>query len=127
MAVLPFAANANEGEVQGRIVVQSEVAVAQQVGRSLNNIPIKLIETRHLVAVEDVDLTTPAGADALLKRVRTVARKGCAQLDSMLPYSNADRSCVRDAIKDATPQVEAAIAEANGKARPSAQIASSRP
>lgn len=112
---LPFSANANERQVQDEIVVRSEAPVATEVGRSLTNVPIMLVEAQHFVRIDDLDLTTGAGADALLKLVRTVARKSCSQLDSMFKAPNPDPSCVRDAVEGAIPQIEAAISEAKGQ------------
>lgn len=117
--LLPFAANASESQGQAEIIVRSEGAITTEVGRSNNNFPIVLVEKRHIVEISDLNLTTDTDADALVNLVRSVARKGCAELDFKLPYTNPDPSCVRDAVKGAIPQIEAAIAEAKAKSQAS--------
>jgi hypothetical protein len=118
-AVLPFAAHADDRQDAAEIVVQSGGVFQTEVGRTLNDFPIVLVETRHVIRIDNMNLATGTDADALLKMVRSVARKGCARLDSRLPYTNPDPSCVRDAVDGAIPQIEAAIAEAKGKSQPS--------
>jgi UrcA family protein len=117
--LFPFVANASESQDQAEIVVRSEGAITTEVGRSNNNFPIVLVEKRHIVEINDLNLTTGTDADALVKLVRSVARKGCAELDFKLPYTNPDPSCVRDAVEGAMPQIEAAIAEAKARSQAS--------
>ncbi len=126
-AALPFSAIATERQDAAEIVVRSEGAVTTEVGRTYSDFPIVLVETQHVVDISELDLAAPATAEALLKVVQSVARKGCAQLESMFVNSDVDTRCVRDAIKGAMPQIEAAIAEAKGMARPSEMVSSNRP
>ena len=113
--LMPFAAHASDRQVPDEIVVRSEAPVATEVGRSRNQRPVVLVEAQHFIRVDDLDLTTSVGADALLKRVQTVARKSCSKLSSMFKDPDPDPSCVRDAVKGAIPQIEAAISEAKGQ------------
>jgi UrcA family protein len=123
-AVLPFSAIADERQGAAEIVIRSQGAVKTEVGRTYTNFPIVVAETRQVIDIKGLDLATPASADALLKVVRTAARKGCAQLESLFANSDVDPSCVSDAVKGAMPQIEAAIAEAKGMAQPSELMSS---
>jgi UrcA family protein len=114
-AFLPFAASASERQLAEEIVVQSQAPVATEVGKTFNGFPIVLVEARHSVRIDELDLTTDAGTDSLVKLVRAVARKSCSRLDAMFPYANPSPSCVRDAVAEVMPQIEAAVAEAKSQ------------
>ncbi len=114
-ALLPFAASASERQLAEEIVVQSQAPVATEVGKTFNGFPVVLLEASHSVRIDELDLTTDAGTDSLVKLVYAVARKSCSRLDAMLPYTNPSPSCVRDAVAEAMPQIEAAVAEAKSQ------------
>ena len=102
--------------VENQITVRSDRPLQKVVGRSEKGAPITSVEIRHVVSFTDLDLATDTGAENLKKRIRDVAIIGCKDLDKMYPMSEPDRTCVSDAVRDAMPQVNAAIAEAKTKA-----------
>ncbi|MBM4197758.1 MAG: UrcA family protein [Gammaproteobacteria bacterium] len=101
-----------------RPAVRSDEPVVMQVGQTETRVPIMLVEIRHHVSFDDLDLATATGADALVERVRTIAKQGCTQLDRMYPRSSPDGGCMKEAVRNAMPQIEAAIAEAKTRAAP---------
>lgn len=118
-------ANAAEPEAGDEVVVlferatvQSGAPVVTSQGKTETGMPVVQTEIRHRIRVDDLDLTTEAGAATLVERVRAVARQGCAELDRIYAPAGPDASCTRKAISEAMPQVDAAIADA--KARVSA-------
>jgi UrcA family protein len=69
-------------------------------------------ELQLLVNYADLDLATSTGATALRERVDQAARMGCRALDRARPFVGADLDCPRLAVREAEPQVAAAIAAA---------------
>lgn len=67
------------------------------------------------VSIKDIDLRYDAGVDELNRRITWTAREICDELDDASRSSlllTAERDCVRDAVRDARPQVDAAIQRA---------------
>ncbi len=95
--------------------VRSEAPVTTAQGKSATGMPIVEAEIRHHIRFDDLDLTTEGGADELAKRVRAVARQGCAELDRLYAPAGSDADCTRSAVSRAMLQVNAAIAEAKAK------------
>jgi UrcA family protein len=80
------------------------------VGREFRaNTPIVQVSSTAHVRYRPVALTTNSGVALLKDRVARAAREMCADLD---PFAAQDWSCVRRAIDEAQPQIDAAIARA---------------
>lgn len=78
--------------------------------------PIEIITTSRMVNYSDLDLRTGDGQIALEGRVKEAARKACEFLDRAYPLSTPDGAdCAKTAVKEATPQVTAAVAAARAK------------
>ncbi|MDH5255510.1 MAG: UrcA family protein [Gammaproteobacteria bacterium] len=95
-----------------RPMVRSGAPVTTMEGKTATGRPIVQTEIRHRIRFDDLDLATEAGSAALLERVRAVAEEGCAELEKIYAPAAPDPSCARKAVNEATPQVNAAIAEA---------------
>ncbi len=86
------------------------------VSRSSSGVPTEQVTLTHRVSYADLDLKTQIGAAELQKRVKETARAACKQLDELYPLEGKnERQCTKDAIAQASPQVEQAIAAAGGK------------
>jgi UrcA family protein len=71
----------------------------------------------HHVSYKDLDLKDPAGAAELRKRVQDTAGMACNELDKLYIGDISDTptsTCVANAVDQAKPQVDAAIAKAMG-------------
>jgi UrcA family protein len=68
------------------------------------------------VSYSDLDLSDPAGIEALNRRVQAAANRLCApQRHGPAPWGPiAFRRCVGEALASARPQVAAAVARASG-------------
>lgn len=71
--------------------------------------PIKEVDVTARVSYEPVWLTMNSGVALLKDSVLEAARKACYSAD---PTSEDDGTCVRMAVRDAQPQIDAAIARA---------------
>jgi UrcA family protein len=87
------------------------------VGKSAIGAPIKELSIRSRVSYADLDLTTPAGVQALEKRVRDPAVSTCKEIKIDVPAegSSVDK-CIKEALEGATPQINSAV-EAAKKAK----------
>jgi UrcA family protein len=98
---------------QAMEVVTVEAVREIIVGKSPIGAPIKELSIRSRVTFADLDLTTAAGAAALQKRVEDTAKSTCKEIRIETPAEGSSvEKCVKDAIADAQPQVDQAIAEA---------------
>jgi UrcA family protein len=80
------------------------------VGREYaTHAPIVQLTARARVPYVPVTLTTHSGVALLKDRVFTAARDLCTRLD---PLGGRDWSCIRDAVDQAQPQIDAAIERA---------------
>ena len=80
------------------------------VGRDYaTNAPIIQVNSTARVRYEPMVLTTNSGVALLKYRVTKAAREMCTDLD---PLAAQDWSCVRRAVDEAQPQIDAAIARA---------------
>ncbi|MEJ1963805.1 MAG: UrcA family protein [Gammaproteobacteria bacterium] len=79
------------------------------VGYNRDLTPKEQISYTARVPFEPVTLTTNSGVALLKDRVLQAAREACSQTD---PLVEEDDRCVLNAIKDAQPQMDAAIAKA---------------
>jgi len=99
------------------VIVEAARATTKVVGRSDIGAPIEQMSLRAHVRYSDLDLATSSGAATLKSRVSDAARLTCRDLDKMYPLSDADPQCALRTADDAMPQVKAAIARAESKAR----------
>ncbi len=73
----------------------------------------RTLSTSAVVYIDDLNLQTPDGRDQLKNRVEGAAKEVCAWLDDVYPLDRditSEYDCVRNAVSDAQPQIEAAIA-----------------
>ena len=84
------------------------------VGRdAATNAPIQEITKQATVKFDPVQLTTNSGVALLKDSVFDAALKACNSITlTMADADENDESCVRDAIKSAQAQVDAAVARA---------------
>jgi UrcA family protein len=75
--------------------------------------PIHETSVTANVKVDPAGLTTRSGVTLLKESVLDAARRACNAADPITPD---DGTCVHDAVKTATPQVNAAIARARSTA-----------
>lgn len=84
--------------------------VEKKVGRDLLTLaPVEDVTVKAQIAVDTETLQNDSGVVLLKDRVLEAANKVCAKAD---PVTMDDGTCVRDAMKAAQPQVDAAIANA---------------
>lgn len=79
----------------------------KQVGMSYTGIPIEEVSLSRHVGFSDLDLKTPAGKEALDKRIKAVAKEACEQIQKLYPLEQWDtdtRTCIANAVKDAMAQ-----------------------
>lgn len=98
-------------------VVAPHMLVHKAVGQTYVGVPIEQVSLSRQVGFSDLDLTKQAGAVALKQRVSASAQESCAQLARLYPDDidaplPTNKSCEKDAVEAAMPQVEAAIEEA---------------
>ncbi|HWJ05614.1 MAG TPA: UrcA family protein [Steroidobacteraceae bacterium] len=98
---------------QAMEVVTVEAVREIVVGKSAIGAPIKELSIRSRVSYADLDLTTPAGVQALEKRVRDTAVSTCKEIKVDVPAegSTVDK-CIKEALDGAAPQINAAVAAA---------------
>ena len=98
---------------QAMEVVTVEAVREIIVGKSAIGAPIKELSIRSRVSYADLDLTTPAGVQALEKRVKDTAVSTCKEIKVDVPAegSTVDK-CIKEAMEGATPQINAAVAAA---------------
>lgn len=73
----------------------------------------RTISTSAVVYIDDLNLQTPDGREQLKNRVETAAKEVCDWLDDLYPLDrdlSSEYDCVRNAVDDAQPQIEEAIA-----------------
>ena len=117
LAVLTAAAGctlASQGVLaQAMEVVTVEAVREIVVGKSTIGAPIKEMTIRSRVSYADLDLTTATGVDTLSKRIKDTATSTCKEIKVDVPVDGwtVDR-CIKEAVDDATVQVNKAVAEA---------------
>lgn len=117
VAMLGGAAAAEQAASLQEVTVQAERATSTVVGRTSSGMPIELIELRHRVSYADLDLATHAGATALEKRVTDASAAACKELDKLYPLESKEANCAKKAADGAMPQVHAAVAAAEQRAK----------
>ena len=84
--------------------------IVKPVGRDMmTEAPIEDVLVKARIAVDTETLRNDSGVVLLKDRVWEAAYKAC---DAAGPYMQDGGTCVRDAVKAAQPQVDAAIASA---------------
>lgn len=103
-------------EPLSEVVIEAGPIKHTVVGRSLTtNAPIESTTVDHRVGRSDLDLMKHADVLTLQQRVETAARDACGQLDDLFPIGSSyqqTRSCVDEAVRAASQQVQQAIASA---------------
>ena len=80
------------------------------------NVPPEEASLSQPVSMGDLDLRTSHGARELHRRVRMAANEVCRQLVGVYPHGlDSSRTCYRNAVAEAQPQVDAAIQKARGR------------
>jgi UrcA family protein len=97
--------------------VKTEAGKVQEtVKLSYTGVPIERLQVDLPVSYANLDLTTPAGAAELKRRVSDAAKEACDKVDSANPTDLLDTDdtayCVRTATHGAMKQVKAVIAAA---------------
>lgn len=84
--------------------------VVKRVGRDMvTEAPIEDVTVKARIAVDEETLRNDSGVVLLKDRVLEAAHQACDAAD---PFAWDDGTCVREAVKAAQPQVDAAIASA---------------
>ncbi len=98
-----------------QITVTAPREVHKVVGKSTAGVPIESISLSYQVTFSDLDLTRPAGVSELERRIDTMAKAACVDLDKLYPRKPSDQHCVTRAIASAADQKKQAIASAVAK------------
>ena len=99
---------ASEGEIT--------VTAPRTVERSPTGMAIETMMATRVVNYSDLNLRTGDGEIALQDRVKDAARKACDALDHAYPLTPpAGPACTNTAVKEAAPQIKAAVAAARAK------------
>jgi UrcA family protein len=106
------------GADQLKTVTVAAGVVTKTVGQSAIGAPLEQVTLTRHVSYSDLDLTTYAGVVELKKRVADTARAACEQLDELYPLEEKNApACIRQAVADASHQVDEAIAAAEREAK----------
>ena len=74
--------------------------------------PIQVVTQSAHIGIDPTMFTTNSGVALVHDSVRDTARKICYSLD---PLNTDDSDCVREAVKSAAAQIDAAVARAKSK------------
>jgi UrcA family protein len=108
LAAVSAAAQADDPEQVDQITISAPNVTT--VGRdSATGAPIEETVKKAKISVDPVTLTTNSGVALLKDAVYEAATNVCASID---PLDGDDDTCIRDAIKSAQAQVDAAVARA---------------
>lgn len=112
IAVTALAAPSFADPYYDRVYVQDEIVVTAPYtiyrDRDRNG---EVVSVTRIVDTRDLDLRYVAHVDELKRRVNSNARLACEQADRAMrgASSTSDRECYRKAVRDAQPQVVAAV------------------
>lgn len=99
------------------ITVTGSRTVNAQVDRVPMGLPITSLSLSYGVSLAGLDLTTPAGAADLERRVNDAALAACKEISRQYPHAKPDdAACVKAAVKEAMVKVREAVAAAGNKA-----------
>jgi len=104
------AQNADE-DPANTITVVAPRAVTNQVHQRENGLGPATVTIKISVLYGDLNLTKASDGTRLMTRIRSAARDACRHLDRLYPLI-VDRSCVNNAVAEATPRANAVIAAA---------------
>jgi UrcA family protein len=113
------AAQPSDEDTANTITVVAPRSVTPQVRRSVPDRGSVTVTVKISVLYGDLNFARPADGARLMSRIRSAARDACRHLDRLYPLV-VDKSCVANAVADATPRADALIAAA-GKPTPAAQ------
>ena len=105
------AAQPADEDTANTITVIAPRAVTPQVRRSVPDRGTVTVTIRISVLYGDLNFARPADGARLMARVRSAARDACRHLDRLYPLV-VDKSCIANAVADATPRANAIIAAA---------------
>lgn len=99
---------ANEEE---EIVIYPYGVRRESIGRSPLGARVEEISLSRIVSADGLDLRYDGDVDELRRRISYTAQLVCDELDAELRGHSmtTDRQCVRDAVRDAEPQVDALV------------------
>lgn len=125
----------HRGLMGAAIAAMATAAVAQQLpevtvvadkpvlaqGRTASGHPVEVIQLSRVVNYSDINVASHIGAKVLEQRVTDAAKAVCDELATLYPTGTSHElgtgSCVADAVKAATPKVQAAITAAEKTTR----------
>lgn len=115
-AVLTLAGEAATAQQLEGVTVEGLRIVT--VGRNQVGGPSQQVILRRGASYKDLDLSTPAGAQELHKRIEQVAASLCAELDKLYPLDEPQaRECTRVAVKGASAEADKLSAAPKTKAK----------
>lgn len=104
-----------------QVTAPRTVTAPQRRERGLTGAPIEDVAITARIRFSDLDLASGAGVATLNKRIRDFANGACKHLEIDYPVGTPEwMVCMKTAIEEAQPQVQAAIAAArpNGGSAP---------
>ncbi len=113
-----FVTTAVLAQDMGEVTVQASRAVVTTVGKTSSGVPIQDISLSYGVSTKGLDLSTPAGATELKKRVNDAATAACNEIKRQFPNApspTTDIECAKAASDKAMVQANALIAAAGKK------------
>ncbi len=105
------AAQPADEDTANTITVVAPRSVTPQVRRSVPDRGAVTVTIKISVLYGDLNFARPADGARLMTRIRSAARDACRHLDRLYPLVT-DKSCVANAVADATPRADALIAAA---------------
>jgi UrcA family protein len=104
---------AQEKDQTSEVTIQGkQVQVTKTVGRPYSGEPIDRYTFTTPVNYDNLDLSTPAGAAELKKRVAEAAKQGCQELQQVAAPMDLladDETCVRESTAEGMVKARAAI------------------
>ena len=99
------------------VTVEASRIVKKPLRRTSTGTWINSLTLQYRVSYQDLDLTIPAGAAELEKRVKEAARDACQEIGREYPESQPnDAQCAQEAADDAMVTVRQLVAAAQQKA-----------
>ena len=105
------AAQPADEDAANTITVIAPRSVTNQVHRSQTGLGPATVTIKISVLYGDLDFVKPSDGARLMTRIRSAARDACRHLDRLYPLV-VDRSCVANAVAEATPRANELIAAA---------------
>ncbi|HUO91537.1 MAG TPA: UrcA family protein [Rhizomicrobium sp.] len=108
--------NTTQAQDEALTVFSPRQITHERLGRdSVSGAPIEKTTVSEQVAYRDLDLSKSSDVDRLDERLKEAAESVCSELDRLsFSYSGeVHRNCVRNALRSAGKEVDAAVASAN--------------